>query len=58
MLQDFMVPTVYDGYLGMKRKSLSLRQALILLGIGVLVGYPAGHAAGGCIWGATSKSTI
>lgn len=53
MLQDFMVPTVYDGYLGMKRKSLSLRQALILLGIGVLVGYPAGHAAGGCIWGAT-----
>jgi hypothetical protein len=40
----------------MKRKSLSLRQALILLGIAVLVGYPAGRAAGGCIWGGTCSN--
>jgi hypothetical protein len=35
----------------MIRKPLSLRQALMLLGIGFLVGYPSLGAAGHCAWG-------
>ena len=35
----------------MIRKPLSLRQALMLLGIGSLVGYPSLAAAGHCAWG-------
>ena len=35
----------------MIRKPLSLWQALMLLGIGSLVGYPSLAAAGHCAWG-------
>jgi hypothetical protein len=35
----------------MTRKPLSLRTALMLLGIGSLVGYPSLTAAGHCAWG-------
>jgi hypothetical protein len=35
----------------MIRKPLSLRQAVILLVIGALVGYPSLTAAGHCAWG-------
>jgi uncharacterized membrane protein len=36
------------------RKSLSLRQSLVLLGIGALVGYPSLTAVGHCAWGGGS----
>ena len=35
----------------MIRKPLSLRQSLVLLSIGALVGYPSLTAAGHCAWG-------
>jgi len=36
------------------RKAISLRQALMLLSIGFLVGYPSLTAAGHCAWGGGS----
>jgi len=40
----------------MKRKPLSMRQALLLLCIGSLVGYPSLGAAGHCAWGGNCPS--
>jgi hypothetical protein len=40
----------------MIRKPLSLWQALMLLGIGSLVGYPSLSAAGHCAWGGNCPS--
>ena len=40
----------------MIRKPLSLRQALMLLGIGSLVGYPSLAATGHCAWGGNCPS--
>ena len=40
----------------MIRKPLSSRQALMLLGIGSLVGYPSLSAAGHCAWGGNCPS--
>jgi hypothetical protein len=40
----------------MIRKPLSLWQALMLLGIGSLVGYPSLSAGGHCAWGGNCPS--
>jgi hypothetical protein len=42
--------------IAMIRKPLSLRQALALLSIGALVGYPSLTAAGHCAWGGNCPS--
>ncbi len=51
ILSDYTRPRI-----AMIRKPLSLRQALILLSIGAIVGYPSLVAAGHCAWGGNCPS--
>jgi hypothetical protein len=40
----------------MIRKPFSLRQSLVLLSVGAVVGYPSLTAAGRCAWGGSCSS--